>query len=155
MIDIGLLGVALFFGVASIIAALVIIRLPVYCQIWSLIGQQLVMWIGVAEAWLRWDRPMLAQHVVIDIGVMCLAAFPGLILLDYLQRKERISYWEKGNYPDDLADKDLHIDIWTGTVLLLWYLAAGAERVGYIRASCSRYFSHILNRLCDSRWPFS
>jgi len=153
MLDSSLLGVAVFFGVTSIILALIIIRLPVYCQIWSLIGQQLVMWIGVAEAWLRWDTYMLAQHVVIDIGVMCLASFPGLILLDYMQRKQRISYWEKGNYPDDLADKNLHIDIWTGTVLILWYMAACAERVYYIRQACARYIGNILIRICNIGWP--
>lgn len=155
MLDVSLLGVAVCFGVTSIILALVIIRLPVYCQIWSLIGQQLVMWIGLTEAWLRWDTYMLAQHVVIDIGVMCLAAFPGLVLLDYMQRKQRISYWERGNYPDELADKDLHIDIWTGTILCLWYLAACTERISYIRASCSRYFGNLVSRVCNLSWPFS
>jgi len=153
--DIGLLGVALCFGVLSIIAALVIIRLPVYYQIWSLIGQQMVMWIGLAEAWLRWDTPMLAQHVIFDLAFIFLFAFPGLLWLDYQQRKQRISYWEQGNYPDELADKDLHIDIWTGTILVLWYMAACAERIGYLRASCTRYFSHIVNRMCNFSWPFS
>lgn len=155
MLDMSLLGVAVMFGIVSIILALVVIRLPVYCQIWSLIGQQLVMWIGLAEAWLRWDKAMLAQHVVVDIGVMCLAAFPGLILLDYLQRKERISYWEKGNYPDELADKDLHIDIWTGVIVVLWIIASYAERIYYLRQACVRYYSHIVNRLCNLGGPFS
>ena len=155
MLDIGLLGVALLFGVLSIVAALVIIRLPVYFQIWSLIGQQLVMWIGLAEAWLRWNQPMLAQHVVVDIGVMCLAAFPGLVLLDYMQRKQRISYWEKGNYPDELANKNLHTDILLGTIALLWHLAGYAERIYYIRQACARHFSTIVNRVCGISWPFS
>ncbi len=149
MIDIGLLGVALFFGVLSIILALVIIRLPVYFQIWSLIGQLIVMFIGLAEAWLRWDVSMPAQHVVIDIGVMCLAAFPGLVLLDYMQRKQRITYWEKGNYPDELANKDLHINIWIALIALLWHIASYAERIYYIRQACVRHIGYIVNRVCD------
>jgi len=155
MLDIGLLGVALFFGVLSLVAALVIIRLPVYCQIWSLIGQQLVMWIGLAEAWLRWDRPMLVQHVIFDIGVIFLAAFPGMVLLDYLQRKQRISYWEKGNYPDELADKNFHIDILLGLIAVLWHIAGYAERIYYLRQACARYYSYIVNRVCGFGWPFS
>lgn len=153
MLDMSLLGVAVFFGVASIILALVIIRLPVYFQVWSLIGQQMVMWIGLAEAWLRWNKPMLAQHVISDIAIIFLAAFPGMVLLDYLQRHERISYWEPDNYPDELADKDLHISIWTGLIIILWHLAAGAERIGYIRAACSRYLGNLVNRLCNLGWP--
>ncbi len=153
MIDLPLLGVAVFFGVISILAALVIIRLPVYFQVWSLIGQQLVMWIGLAEAWLRWDVLMLAQHVVIDIGVICLFAFPGLVLLDYLQRKERISYWEKGNYPDELADKNLHLNIWIILIAALYYAADASYRVYTFRASISRYFGNIVNRICDFGRP--
>jgi len=155
MIDMSLLGVATFFGVTSIILALVIIRLPVYFQVWSLIGQQLVMWIGLTEAWLRWNQPMLAQHVIADIAVIFLFSFPGMVLLDYMQRKQRISYWEKGNYPDELADKDLHLNVWTGLIIMLWYLAACAERASYIRASCARHFGYIVNRICNFSWPFS
>ncbi len=155
MLDIGLLGVALFFGVLSLVAALVVIRLPVYFQIWSLIGQLIVMFIGLAEAWLRWDTLMLAQHVVIDIGVMCLFAFPGLVLLDYMQRKQRISYWEKGNYPDELANKDLHINIWIALIALLWRIAGYAGRVYYFRQACVRHYSHIVNRVCDFGRYFS
>ena len=155
MLDLPLFGVALFFGVLSIILALVIIRLPVYFQIWSLIGQLIVMSIGLTEAWLRWDMPMLAQHVVIDIGVMCLAAFPGLVLLDYQQRKQRISYWEKGNYPDELANKDLHINIWIALIALLWHIAGYAERVYYIRQACARHIGNIVNRVCDFSRHFS
>ncbi len=155
MLDTSLLYVAVLFGVVSIILALIIIRLPVYFQVWSLIGQLMVMSIGLTEAWLRWDRPMLAQHVVIDIGIMCLFAFPGLVLLDYMQRRERISYWEKGNYPDELADKDLHINIWIGLIALLWHIASYAERIYYFRTSCARHFSNIVNRICDFGRYFS
>ena len=155
MLDLPLFGVATFFGVTSIILALVIIRLPVYFQVWSLIGQQIVMWIGLAEAWLRWDTSMKVQHVIFDLAFIFLFAFPGLLWLDYQQRKQRITYWERGNYPDELANKDLHIDIWTGTILFLWYLAACAERVSYFRAACVRYFSHIVNRVCDIGRHFS
>ena len=153
MLDMSLLGVATFFGVTSIILALVIIRLPVYFQVWSLIGQQLVMWIGLAEAWLRWDTLMLAQHVVIDIGVICLAAFPGLVLLDYMQRKQRISYWEQGNYPDELASKDLHLNIWIALIAILWHIASYAGRIYYFRQACARHFSSIVNRICNFGWP--
>ncbi len=155
MLDLPLFGMAALFGVISILAALVIIRLPVYFQVWSLIGQQMVMWIGLAEAWLRWDIPMKVQHVIFDIGFIFLFAFPGMVLLDYMQRRERITYWEKGNYPDELANKDLHIDIWTGTILFLWYLAACTERVSYFRTSCSRHFGNFVNRVCDFGRYFS
>ena len=155
MLDLQLLGVAVMFGVISIILALVIIRLPVYFQVWSLIGQQLVMWIGLTEAWLRWDTSMLAQHVIIDIGVIFLAAFPGMVLLDYMQRKQRISYWEKGNYPDELADKDLHINVWIAIIAILWHIASYAERIYYIRQACVRHFGNIVNRICSISWPFS
>jgi hypothetical protein len=155
MLDLPLLYVAVFFGVTSIILALVIIRLPVYFQVWSLIGQQLVMWIGLAEAWLRWDTPMLAQHVIADIAVIFLFAFPGMVLLDYMQRKQRISYWEKGNYPDELADKDLHINIWIAIIAILWHIAGYAERIYYFRQACARYLGNIVNRICSISWPFS
>ncbi len=154
MLDLPLLGVAVFFGIISILAALVIIRLPVYFQIWSIIGQQLVMWIGLAEAWFRWDTPMKAQHVIFDVGLIFLFAFPGMVLLDYMQRKERISYWEPDNYPDELTDKNLHINIWIALIALLWHIASYAERVCYIRASCARHFSNIVNRICSIGWPF-
>ncbi len=153
MLDTSLLYIAVFFGVISILAALVIIRLPVYFQIWSIIGQQLVMWIGLAEAWLRWDTPMKAQHVIFDIGVIFLVAFPGMVLLDYMQRRERISYWEPDNYPDELADKNLHINIWIAIIALLWHLASYAERIYYIRQAYVRHFSHIVNRICDFGRP--
>jgi len=155
MIDVGLLGVALFFGVTSIVLALVIIRLPVYCQIWSLIGQQMVMWIGLSEAWLRWNRTMLVQHVIFDLAFIFLFAFPGMVLLDYMQREQRISYWEQGNYPDELADKDLHINIWLAVITLLWHFASYAERIYYFRQTCARHYSHIVNRICNFSWPFS
>ena len=155
MLDMSLLGVATFFGVLSIILALVIIRLPVYFQIWSLIGQQMVMWIGLAEAWLRWDMPMKAQHVIFDIGVIFLAAFLGMVLLDYMQRKQRITYWEKGNYPDELANKDLHINIWIALIALLWHIAGYAERIYYFRQACTRHFGNIVNRVCDFGRYFS
>ncbi len=155
MLDLPLFGMAALFGVISILAALVIIRLPVYFQVWSLIGQQMVMWIGLAEAWLRWDIPMLAQHVIFDLAFIFLFAFPGLLWLDYMQRRERITYWEKGNYPDELANKDLHINIWIALIALLWHIASYAERVYYFRAACARHFSHIVNRVCGIGWPFS
>ncbi len=155
MLDIQLLGVAVFFGVISFALAALVIRLPVYFQIWSLIGQQMVMWIGLAEAWLRWNMSMLAQHVIFDLAFIFLFAFPGLLWLDYMQRRERITYWEKGNYPDELADKDLHINIWIALIALLWHFASYAERIYYFRASCARYYSHIVNRICDFGRYFS
>ena len=155
MLDLPLFGVAVFFGVTSIILALVIIRLPVYFQVWSLIGQQVVMWIGLAEAWLRWDTSMKVQHVIFDLAFIFLFAFPGLLWLDYQQRKQRITYWERGNYPDELANKDLHINIWIALIALLWHIAGYAERVYYIRQACARHIGNIVNRVCDFSRHFS
>jgi len=100
MLDLSLLGVAVLFFFLSFIMCFVIRKLPIYCQTsWSLISVWGIAFVGIAEAWLRWDKPMLAQWVIIDLCVIFAASFPGMLLLNTLQKREWLEYWRMSGVP--------------------------------------------------------
>jgi len=145
MIDAPLLAVAITFGIASLILAVVVNRLPAYYQIWSLIGQQVVMWGGLAVCWLRWNQAALAQHTIIEFGIIMLFAWPGMVVLDYLQSRKRTDRLQRLlDIPDDeLANEDFYTFIWIGLIVLYTGFQQYTDRIGLVRAWCARNSRHI------------
>jgi len=111
MIDAPLLGVAVIYFCLSWLMAWVILKLPVFCQTsWSLISVWGIGWAGLAEAWLRWNQPMLAQQVIADLCIIFVAAFPGMLFLDFKQKQYRVTYWEKQGLPDELENRIIYLN---------------------------------------------
>ena len=110
MLDLSLLGVAVLFAGLSFVMAWVVLRLPVFCQTsWSLISVWGIASVGLAEAWLRWNTPMLAQWVIADLACIFIAAFPGMLYLDIAQKRKRITYWEKVGVPFQLKNHPVYL----------------------------------------------
>lgn len=100
MLDAELLKVAGLFSCLSFLMCFIIRKLPIYCQTsWSLISVWGIACVGAAEAWLRWNQPMLAQWVIVDLCVIFLAAFPGQLMLNTLQKREWLEYWRMAGVP--------------------------------------------------------
>lgn len=111
MIDMPLLGVAAVYFCLSWLMAWVILKLPVFCQTsWSLISVWGIVFVNLAEAWLRWNQSMLAQQVVTDIAIIFFAAFPGMLYLDFRQKQFRVTYWEKQGLPDELQSRIIYLN---------------------------------------------
>jgi hypothetical protein len=110
MLDLSLLGVAVLFAGLSFIMAWVVLRLPVFCQTsWSLISVFGIASVGMAEAWLRWNQSVMAQWVIVDLAIIFLAAFPGMLYLDIAQKRKRITYWEKVGIPFQLKNHPVYL----------------------------------------------
>jgi hypothetical protein len=110
MLDLSLLGVAVLFAGLSFVMAWIVLRLPVFCQSsWSLISVWGIASVGIAEAWLRWNTPMLAQWVIVDLCIIFLASFPGMLYLDIQQKRKRITYWERVGVPFQLKNHPVYL----------------------------------------------
>lgn len=110
MLDLSLLGVAVLFAGLSFVMAWIVLRLPVFCQTsWSLISVWGIASVGIAEAWLRWNQPMLAQWVIADLAIIFIASYPGMLYLDLMQKRKRITYWENQGIPKQLKNHPVYL----------------------------------------------
>lgn len=104
--DYPLVGTAVLYFCLSWLMAYIIRRLPVYCQTsWSLISTWGILWATVGETLLRWGQCYTSYQFMTDLAIIFLAAFPGMLYLDFMQKKERITFWEKNGLPHELVHK--------------------------------------------------
>ena len=95
--DYPLLGAMGIFFCLSFIMAWTIDKLPVWCQTsWFIISVWGIFFVGLAIIMLY---PASYPYIFAQ-ALIFLAALPGMMWLDYLQKRSRVSYWEKtGNVP--------------------------------------------------------
>lgn len=105
-IDAPLIWTALLFLGLSFLLALFVNALPVWCQTsWFIVAVIGITCVGTATgiidptAW-----PALRKMAFIFI-----AALPGMMYLDYLQKKSRVAYWEKCGPPKELQTRIFYL----------------------------------------------
>lgn len=100
----------LYFAL-SLIMGWTISRLPVWCQSWSLTSVWGITWLVVGYTLVY---PEMYTHTI-RLAFIFLAAYPGMLGLEFWQRHKRLHYWEEAGAPDNLywADKiDKVVEWW-------------------------------------------
>ena len=92
----------LFFGLSWTMSAAVQWLRP-YCQAnWSLTAVTGICSVCMAEAFLRWGQVLLVQQIVLEIALIFLSAYPGILYLN-LRQKE---IW----FSNEVANEDFYPD---------------------------------------------
>ena len=94
----------LFFGLSWVMTGVTLWLRP-YCQAnWSLTAVTGIASVCMAEAFIRWNETLLVQQIVLEIALIFLSAYPGILYLN-LRQKE---IW----FNRELADEDFYPDNW-------------------------------------------
>lgn len=105
-IDWPLVGVALLFFGLSFLMARLVDRLPVWCQTsWFLVAVWGIFWINFAYGVIH---PEAWGHIR-NLAIIFLAALPGMMALDHLQKKSRVSYWEREGIPPEAQGRIIYL----------------------------------------------
>ena len=92
----------LFFGLSWIMSQITLLLKP-YCQAnWSLTAVIGIASVCMAEAFIRWGQILLVQQIVLEIALIFLSAYPGILYLN-LKQKE---LW----FSNDVANENFYPD---------------------------------------------
>ena len=92
----------LFFGLSWVMTGVTLWLRP-YCQAnWSLTAVTGIASVCMAEAFIRWNETLLVQQIVLEIALIFLSAYPGILYLN-LRQKE---IW----FSNEVANEDFYPD---------------------------------------------
>ena len=103
---------ALYF-ILSIIMAYLITKLPIWCQSWSLTSVWGITWAIVGYTIVY---PEMYLHTI-RLAFVFLAAYPGMLGLEFWQRWQRVHYWERVGLPKELQNKTMYLSDKLGSPL--------------------------------------
>lgn len=91
------------FFLLSIILGVAIWNLPVWCQSWAITSTYGITMVGLYTMLIYPESVPYIQFM----GLCFLGAFPGMLGLEFCQRRARIWYWENRGLPEQLQGKPI------------------------------------------------
>ena len=92
------------FFVLSILLAIAVWNLPVWCQSWTLTSVWGIAMVGLYTMMIFPESVPYIQFM----GLCFLGAFPGMLWLEFRQRWARVHYWESNGLPEPLQNKPIY-----------------------------------------------
>lgn len=93
----------LFFAL-SVLLAIAVWNLPVWCQSWAITSTYGIAMVGLYTMLIY---PQSVPYIQFQ-GLCFLAAFPAMLALEFFQRWARVWYWEHQGLPEQLQNKPLY-----------------------------------------------
>lgn len=114
---------ACLFFVLSVVLGVAIWHLPVWCQSWTITSTWGIACTGLYVMLIYPESVPYVQFM----GICFLGAFPGMLALEFYQRRARVWYWESKGLPEQLQGKPIfwshhYLTEWIGYKLDEWAL---------------------------------